>query len=65
MGDMDPCQEFIPAGNGDMEEISPQAFVGFLAENFFIAGTRMESYSLTWNSLLPSLVCNADNKPAS
>jgi hypothetical protein len=32
-----------------------QAFVGIHVGNFFITGTRMEGYSLTGNSQLPSL----------
>lgn len=36
--------------------MSPQAFVGIPTGKNFVAWTGMESYSPTWNSLLPSLV---------
>jgi hypothetical protein len=55
-GDEDPRRGFIPAGNEDGEEISPQAFVEIPAANFFVAGLEMRRQSSALNSPLPSLL---------
>jgi hypothetical protein len=39
---MDPRRVFIPAGNGDGEEMSPQAFVGISARKNFHRMNKFE-----------------------
>jgi hypothetical protein len=53
---MDPGQGFIATGNEDREEISHANVRGDPRGKKIVATMRMESYSLTENFLLPSLV---------